>query len=226
MRHDLGEEVARAVTGGGGGLHRGRVTGRPGGARWWGGTGPAGGGSHAARAGGRRGVLALVTLLAVLAAGGVVAALALGGEEPAPPTAAAPPSPRPDAAPGAAGETGTTDPRVLQQTLDEVTAEAPLRFAPDTATPTPEAAAAVDRLAAALRASPGPTVTVEGHTAPVGEGGQRAVALSEDRAAEIARRLEAAGVPPARLRVIGVGSARPLASLEESRRVELDVTPS
>ena len=55
------------MTGGGGGLHRGRVTGRPGGAHWWGGTGPSGGGTHA-RGGARRGLLALVALLAVLLA--------------------------------------------------------------------------------------------------------------------------------------------------------------
>jgi outer membrane protein OmpA-like peptidoglycan-associated protein len=210
------------VTGGGGGLHRGRVTGRPGGAHWWGGTGPAGGGSHAARVAGRRGVLALAALLAVLAAGGIVAALVLvTGDDPAPPSAATPRSAA--AAPSSAADTGTTDPLVLQQTLDEVTATTPLRFAADAATPTTGSAAAVDRLAAALTASPGPAVTVEGHSARVGEGGQRGVRLSEERAAEIARRLEAAGVPAGRLRVVGVGPARPLATLEESRRVELRV---
>ena len=212
------------MTGGGGGLHRGRVTGRPGGAHWWGGTGPAGGGTHAARAGGRRGALVLIVLLAVLLAGGIVAFALTGDEDQAPPAAGAPPAPAasPAAAPSGTAPDGQ-DPAVLQQTLDGAIAAAPIRFAADSASPTDEGAAAVDRLAAALRASPGPAVTVEGHSARVGDGGGRGVRLSEERAAEIARRLEAAGVPAGRLQVVGVGPARPLPTLEESRRVELRV---
>jgi outer membrane protein OmpA-like peptidoglycan-associated protein len=217
--------VGAAVTGGGGGLHRGRVTDRPGGAHWWGGRGPAGGGTHA-RSAGRRRLLAFLGLLALLLAGGVATVVSLtgGGEQAAP--AAAPPA-SPAAAPGAA-PAGTpagagTDPAALQQTLDDVTAASPVRFAADATEPTAEGAAAVDRLAAALRAGPGPAVTVEGHSARVSDGGERGVPLSEARAAGIARRLGAAGVPADRLRVVGVGPARPLATLEESRRVELRV---
>jgi outer membrane protein OmpA-like peptidoglycan-associated protein len=145
-----------------------------------------------------------------------------GGGEPAPPPAAAPP-PSPAAAPGAAPTGAGTDPALLQQALDDVTATSPVRFAADAAEPTAEGAAAVDRLAAVLRASPGPAVTIEGHSARVSDGGGRGLRLSEERAAGIARRLEAAGVPAGRLRVVGVGPARPLATLEESRRVELRV---
>ncbi|HWN26303.1 MAG TPA: OmpA family protein [Actinomycetospora sp.] len=214
------------MTGGGGGLHRGRVTDRPGGAHWWGGRGPAGGGTHA-RSAGRRRLLAFLGLLALLLAGGVATVVSLtGGGEQAPPATAAPPA-SPAAAPGAA-PAGThagagTDPAALQQTLDDVTAASPVRFAADATEPTAEGAAVVDRLAAALRAGPGPAVTVEGHSARVSDGGGRGVPLSEARATGIARRLEAAGVPADRLRVVGVGPARPLATLEESRRVELRV---
>jgi len=207
------------VTGGGGGLHRGRVTDRPGGAHWWGGRGPAGGGTHA-RSAGRRRLLAFLGLLALLLAGGVATVVSLtGGGEQAPPATAAPPA-SPAAAPGAAP---AGNPAALQQALDDVTATSPVRFAADATEPTAEGAAAVDRLAAALRTGPGPAVTVEGHSARVSDGGGRGVPLSEARATGIARRLGAAGVPADRVRVVGVGPARPLATLEESRRVELRV---
>ncbi len=214
------------MTGGGGGLHRGRVTDRPGGAHWWGGRGPAGGGTHA-RSAGRRRLLAFLALLTLLLAGGVATVVSLtgGGEQAPPATAAPPPSPAadPGAAPAGTPAGAGTDPAALQQTLDDVTAASPVRFAADATEPTAEGAAAVDRLAAALRAGPVPAVTVEGHSARVNDGGGRGVPLSEARAAGIARRLEAAGVPAGRLRVVGVGPARPLATLEESRRVELRV---
>ena len=68
----------------------------------------------------------------------------------------------------------------------------------------------------------GPDV-VEGHTAPAGEITDDAQRLSQQRAQEIARRLEAAGVPTGRLTAVGDGPDRPLATLEASRRVELRV---
>ena len=214
----------------GGGHHRGRVTDRPGGAHWWGGTGRAGGGSHAARRAGRRGLLLLLALIAVLLAGGVAVAItATRSEGPAPASAAAPP---PGASPAGAAPTGrtagarsepTADVAVLQSTIDEVLATAPLRFAADSALPNADTAGSIERLAAVLAATPGPPVTVEGHTAPAGEQTGGAQQLSEQRAQEIVRRLEAAGVPSGRLTAVGVGPAQPLATLEASRRVELRV---
>jgi outer membrane protein OmpA-like peptidoglycan-associated protein len=186
----------------------------PGGLHRWGGTGPTGGGTHAAPDNARRRGLVLLGLVVVLAAAGLVTALMVsGGAEPA-------------AGPGAAGAPATAptpDPAVLQATLDEVLAATPLRFPADNAQPVPEAAGSIERTAAVLRATPGPPITVEGHTAPVGEETIDARTLSRQRAEEVARRLEAAGVPVGRLRAIGVGSARPLATLEASRRVEIRV---
>ncbi|GAA4788157.1 hypothetical protein GCM10023200_23150 [Actinomycetospora chlora] len=210
----------------GGGHHRGRVTDRPGGAHWWGGTGRAGGGSHARRAV-RRGPLLLLALVAVLlVAGVVVGVVGLGdsgnGSGPTPAASASGPPPA-TTRPAIERTTPAPDAAVLQSTIDEVLTGAPLRFAADSATPTPEAVAAVDRLAAVLTATPGPPVTVEGHTAPAGEETGSAQQLSRERADEIVRRLEAAGVPTGRLTAVGVGPARPLATLEASRRVELRV---
>ena len=211
------------MTGGGGGLHRGRVTGGPGtGAHWWGGRGPAGGGTHAARVGGRRGVL-LIALLAALLLGGVAAAVALTRTSSTPsPAAASPAAPAPGT-PTTSRAAGAPDVAVLQQTIDEVLVATPLRFPADSATPNAGATGAVDRLAAVLKASPGPTVTVEGHTAPTGEDTGDAQVLSQQRAEDVVRRLEAAGVPAGSLTAVGVGPRDPLGSLEASRRVELRV---
>ncbi|MEJ2861805.1 OmpA family protein [Actinomycetospora flava] len=200
------------------------------GAHWWGGRGPAGGGTHAAP-GGRRSRLPLVlVLLAVLLVGGAAVTVALTrGSSPAPPS---PPAPAASAGPAApaspAGGSRTPartgpDTAVLQSTVDEVLAAAPLRFPADSATPAPDAAAAVARVAAALRASPGPSITVEGHTAPAGEDRGGAQTLSQQRADEVVRLLEANGVPAGSLTAVGVGPARPLGSLEASRRVEIRV---
>lgn len=207
--------------GGGGGTHRGRVTDGSGtGAHWWGGRGPAGGGTHAARVGGRRGVL-LIALLAVLLLGGVAAALALTRSSTTPSPAASPGA----AAPGSstARAAGTPESAELQQTIDEVLAATPLRFPADIATPNAGSTGAIDRLAGVLKASPGSPVTVEGHTAPAGEDTGDAQALSQQRAEDVVRRLEAAGVPAGSLTAVGVGPQDPLGSLEASRRVELRV---
>ncbi|MDD7939957.1 OmpA family protein [Actinomycetospora lutea] len=211
----------------GGGHHRGRITGVPGGAHWWGGRGPSGGGTHAAPGGRRRRTPFVLVALAVLLLGGaaVTVALTQGGSStpPAPAASVAPAAPdTPDATPRPAGRSGP-DTAVLQGTVDELLATAPLRFPADSATPAPEAGASVSRLAAVLRASPGPPVTVEGHTAPAGDDTGDAQALSQQRAEEVVRRLEAAGVPAGSLTAVGVGAARPLASLDASRRVEIRV---
>ncbi|MDD7933351.1 OmpA family protein [Actinomycetospora straminea] len=219
----------------GGGLHRGRVTGGPHtGAHWWGGRGPAGGGSHAAP-GARRRLRVLLLLLGLLALGGVAVAVAVTGTSDPPPAPAA--SPAPDgpavpaapALPAASGTPATSaavvpDADALQDTIDDVLAATPLRFPPDSARPADGADEAVERLAGALRAAPGPPVTIEGHTAPTGEDTDDAEDLSQRRADEIVRRLQAAGVPAGSLTAVGVGSERPRDSLAASRRVEVRVT--
>ncbi|MEJ2889419.1 OmpA family protein [Actinomycetospora aeridis] len=215
----------------GGGHHRGRVTGAPGGAHWWGGRGPAGGGTHAAPGDRRRRLPVLLALVVLLLAGGAVAFALTRPPDPAPtPTAAEQPGTQPGPQPGAVPAGGTRPPSrtgpdaaVLQSTIDEILAAAPLRFPADSATPGADASAAVSRVAAVLRATPGPPVTVEGHTAPAGEDTGDAQALSQRRAEEVVRLLEDAGVPAGSLTAVGVGPADPLGSLEASRRVEIRV---
>jgi outer membrane protein OmpA-like peptidoglycan-associated protein len=166
-------------------------------------------------------VLALV-LLAVAAVVAIGVGVALANREAGSADAAPTGAPgTPGAAPVAAGSADGTAGPALQARLDAVLASAPVRFAAGAPDPLPEAGLAP--LAEALRAAPGVPVTVEGYTAAVGTDGTRSQALSEERAAGVTRRLAALGVDPARLRPVGRGDSRPLRTLDESRRVELQV---
>jgi outer membrane protein OmpA-like peptidoglycan-associated protein len=169
----------------------------------------------------------LIALLVVFLAGVAVIAVAVTrGPDPAPASATAPTTGPADASPAVRPDARTATPAdaaVLQNTIDEVVTDHPLRFPADATTPAPGTADTIDRLAAVLRATPGPPVVLEGHTAPAGESTGAAATLSRQRAEEVARRLEAAGVPTGRLTTVGVGPDRPLASLEASRRVEVRV---
>ena len=100
-------------------------------------------------------------------------------------------------------------------------ASAPVRFAPGAPDPLPTDGLA--SLAEALRAAPGVPVAVEGYTAAIGTDGTRSQELSQQRAQGVVRSLAALGVDPARLRAVGRGDSRPLRTLDESRRVELQV---
>jgi outer membrane protein OmpA-like peptidoglycan-associated protein len=219
------------VTGGPHGTHRGRVADSSAGAHWWRGHGPTGGGSHAVGGPRRRGAVLAVVLLAVAAIVAVGVGVAVmnreaGSADAAPTGAPGLPgaAPAPVAAGSAVDTAGSADSTAgpaLQARLDAVLASAPVRFAPEATDPLPGAGLAP--LAEALRAAPRVPVTVEGYTAAVGTDGTRSQALSEERAAEVARRLNALGVDPARLRPVGRADSRPLRTLDESRRVELQV---
>jgi outer membrane protein OmpA-like peptidoglycan-associated protein len=64
---------------------------------------------------------------------------------------------------------------------------------------------------------------VEGHVADTPGGPDVAQRLSDQRAAVVAEALVAAGVPAERITMRGVGAMRPLATPEESRRVEITI---
>jgi outer membrane protein OmpA-like peptidoglycan-associated protein len=189
-----------------------------------------------------------VALLAVPAALAALALLWAGPPTPsAPPVAArvgAPPAeppgaalPGPASAPGAAlpgpasasAPGAASDPAPAQQpdpTIDEVTqvlATQPVRFTADSAVLTGPAADTVRRAGELLAAGPAVPVLVEGHVADTPGGPDAVQRLSDQRAAVVAQALVAAGVPAERITARGAGATRPLATVEESRRVEITV---
>jgi outer membrane protein OmpA-like peptidoglycan-associated protein len=133
-------------------------------------------------------------------------------------------------APTAAGptdpaETGPTEDglRRLEAGIVAVLAEHPLTFPADSAELTGPAAAAVPALAALLREVPAVRIELEGHAADTPGPPRIAQALSEERAAVVARALTEAGIDPTRLVTRGAGDSRPLDTLAASRRVEVAV---
>ncbi len=90
----------------------------------------------------------------------------------------------------------------------------------------PAAHAALDQLAASLRARPALRLRVAGHTDRIGEPGKNQL-LSEQRARAVQAYLVQAGIAPARLGTIGYGDARPLfpAPDARNRRVEVQELP-
>ena len=89
----------------------------------------------------------------------------------------------------------------------------------------PEAAPALDQLAAELKARPALRLRVLGHTDRVGEPDKNQL-LSEQRAAAVRDYLVKAGVEAERLTVAGYGDARPLYPSPDARnrRVEVEET--
>lgn len=146
------------------------------------------------------------------------------GAPPAEPPGAARPAPASASAPGAA-----SDPAPAQQpdpTIGEVTqmlATQPVRFTADSAVLTGPAADTVRRAGELLAAGPAVPVLVEGHVADTPGGPDAVQRLSDQRAAVVAQALVAAGVPAERITARGAGATRPLATVEESRRVEITV---
>lgn len=178
--------------------------------------------------------------VALLAVPAVLAGLALlwtGPPAPAaPPVAArvtAPPAEPPSASPAvpatAPAPVVATDPAPAAPPdpalaeVAQVLATQPIRFTPDSAMLAGPAADTVRRVAELLVAGPAVPVVVEGHVADTPGGPDVVQRLSDQRAAVVTEALVAAGVPPERITARGVGATRPLATPEESRRVEITI---
>jgi outer membrane protein OmpA-like peptidoglycan-associated protein len=169
-------------------------------------------------------------VVAALAVPACLAALALvwaGPSEPPGARADASPAPRADAVaaapPGALPATPTQAvvPDPMPGRLAEVLAARPIRFAADSAELTGPSADAVRRVAELIAADPVSRVLVEGYVADTPGGQDEVQRLSDERAAVVAQALVAAGVPAERITARGLGAGRPLATVEESRRVEI-----
>jgi outer membrane protein OmpA-like peptidoglycan-associated protein len=176
---------------------------------------------------------------ALLAVPAVLAGLALLWADPptsaAPPVAArvsAPPTEPPTAAsavpPSASATAVASEPPAQppDPTLAEVAqvlATQPIRFTADSAVLAGPAADTVRRVAELLVAGPAVPVLVEGHVADTPGGPDAVQRLSDQRAACVVEALVAAGVPAERITAHGVGATRPLATPEESRRVEIRI---
>jgi outer membrane protein OmpA-like peptidoglycan-associated protein len=109
----------------------------------------------------------------------------------------------------------------LRAQLADVQAAQPIRFGADSAELSGPPAETVQRVAGLLVAAPQVPVLVEGHVASTPGGLETGLHLSEQRAAVVAEALKAAGVPAERISIRGLGAERPLATVEESRRVEI-----
>jgi outer membrane protein OmpA-like peptidoglycan-associated protein len=145
------------------------------------------------------------------------APLAVPATAPAgPPTTAAAPVVGTDPAPAE-----PPDPTVAD--VAQVLATHPIRFTADSAVLTGPAADTVRRVGELLAAGPAVPVLVEGHVADTPGGPDAVQRLSDQRAAVVADALVAAGVPAERITARGAGDIRPLATVEESRRVEITV---
>lgn len=113
------------------------------------------------------------------------------------------------------------DPMLAQ--VAEVLAGQPIRFTADSAVLAESSATTVRHVAELLVAGPAVPVLLEGHVADTPGGPDAVQRLSDQRAAAVAEALVAAGVPAERITARGVGSTRPLATPEESRRVEITI---
>lgn len=163
-----------------------------------------------------------VALLAVPAA---LAGLGLlwAGPEPR----ATPPVPPPVVIPAApvvaADPTPAEQPDPTPARVAEVLAAQPIRFTADSAELAGPAAATVQRVAELLVAGRAVPVLVEGHVADTPGGPEAVQQLSDRRAAVVAEALVTAGVPAERITTRGLGATKPLATAEDSRRVEITI---
>ncbi len=96
----------------------------------------------------------------------------------------------------------------VQDTIDAILAETPLEFASADYEPTDDHAAALDRVAAAVKSLGGTTVLVEGHTTASGNADADFL-LSRARAATIADELVARGVPAEQLELVARSATDP-----------------
>jgi outer membrane protein OmpA-like peptidoglycan-associated protein len=133
----------------------------------------------------------------------------------------APSSGPPTASVVAADPTAAEPPDPTLAQVAEVLAAQPIRFTADSSVLAGPPAATVQRVAELLVAGPVVPVLVEGHVADTPGGPDVVQRLSDQRAAVVVEALVAAGVPAERITARGAGATRPLATAEESRRVEI-----
>ncbi|HVR95703.1 MAG TPA: OmpA family protein, partial [Thermoanaerobaculia bacterium] len=101
-----------------------------------------------------------------------------------------------------------------------------INFDTDSAVIKDESKSTLDRIAALLKADTDLKLTVEGHTDATASA-EHNKQLSEKRAAAVKAYLEAAGIEGARLKAVGLGATKPVASNDtaigraQNRRVEL-----
>jgi outer membrane protein OmpA-like peptidoglycan-associated protein len=113
---------------------------------------------------------------------------------------------------------------------DRIEIRQQVRFASGRSSVLPASGPLLDQVAQVMRDRPRLRVRVEGHTDRTG-GEARNLALSQGRAEAVKAALVARGVEPARLRAVGFGSSRPLASNRtaqgraKNRRTEFHVSP-
>jgi outer membrane protein OmpA-like peptidoglycan-associated protein len=168
-------------------------------------------------------------VVALLAVPAVLAGLALLWAGPPPPAVRA--GAVPPASPGTsaaapvvvAAPPPAEHPGPVHAEVAPVLAAQPIRFTADSAVLAGPAADTVRRVAELLVAGPAVPVLVEGHVADTPGGPDAVQRLSDERAAVVAEALVAAGVPAERITARGVGATRPLATPEESRRVEITI---
>jgi outer membrane protein OmpA-like peptidoglycan-associated protein len=114
------------------------------------------------------------------------------------------------------------DPGPLRVTMAAALASAgSITFPADRADLAGPSATAVERVAHLLGTGPGPQVAVTGFAADAPGPAEVAQRLSERRAAVVADALVAAGVERDRIVVAGRGTAEPLTTPAQSRRVEV-----
>jgi outer membrane protein OmpA-like peptidoglycan-associated protein len=172
-------------------------------------------------------VLALLTVPTVLA---TVAVLTPAADPPEPRHLAGPgdgavAAPSIVAAPTGVGSApADRDPAAVEHArVATLLAERPVVFTADSAELTPPAAAAVQEVGQLLAALPGAPVLVEGHAADTPGGADAGRLLSERRAVVVGEALVAAGVAGDRIVTRGRGAERPLATVVQSRRVEISI---
>jgi outer membrane protein OmpA-like peptidoglycan-associated protein len=124
------------------------------------------------------------------------------------PVPAPPPSP-PPAAPIVAPVV-VAPPATAAAAAAPIELSKPIRFEEGTATLADRSGAALDELAAALRESPAPRVTIVAHVAEEA-GAQASLELTKQRAAAVRKALASRGIAPARMSAYGCGEARPIA---------------
>jgi peptidoglycan-associated lipoprotein len=132
-------------------------------------------------------------------------------ETPAAPTASGEPATTPTtsvtATPAPAAETTATP--VAAPGFAELAALADVRFKPGLVTVGKADAATLDGVARWLKANPGATVRIEGHTDDVGSPVDN-LAIGQKRAASVMKSLIAKGIDAERISIISYGSDRPV----------------
>jgi outer membrane protein OmpA-like peptidoglycan-associated protein len=137
-----------------------------------------------------------------------------------PPSTPATPTTSPSAPLPPAAKTKST----LQKQINQVLADAPITFEPNTADLTPDGSQSARRIADLItNADVTARFTIGGHVAE-GPGGEKAaLKLSQDRAKAVAKLLTTDGVEAKLITSKGYGDTRPSSDDGEDRRVEITV---